>query len=234
MPDVFIAEDKNPIEPIRDKRFSTEKQLKTQKVKNDKKTVVQQAQKSGNMHIFSAFCENPDRVTFQTQEENEKILLFMRKSFITNIPWIITSIIFALAPLLALPFLHFFGSQLSFLPGTYIFVIILFYYLVVITIAFINFITWFFNISIVTQDRIIDIEFSELVYKNIAETKLDLVQDVSYLQIGVIRALFDYGDMLVQTAGTVDNFDIHAIPKPERAVQVVESLIGKGRQAGGL
>lgn len=81
---------------------------------------------------------------------------------------------------------------------------------------------------LVTNQRIVDIDFENLVYKNVAETKLTLVQDVSYTQTGAIRTVFDYGDVLIQTAGTIDNFDLHAVPIPERIVNIVEDLIGKG------
>lgn len=183
------------------------------------------------MHLFTAFKEMPARVCFQTQEQGEIILLFLRRSFVTNVPWIVSAVIFAF-----LPVLFFYAVQLSLAPFTAIppndmFVLFVFYYLILATIIFINFITWYFNIMLVTTQRVIDIDFADLVYKNIAETKISLVQDVSYTQIGVIRALFDYGDVLVQTAGAMDNFDFKAVPKPERVVQIVEDLIGKrGKQ----
>lgn len=99
---------------------------------------------------------------------------------------------------------------------------------------FMSFITWFFNTSLITTERVVDIDFSEVVYKNIAETKMDLVQDVSYTQSSVIRTLFNYGDVLVQTAGTIDNFDLQAVPNPDRAVEIVEEQIGKGRGTSGV
>lgn len=179
------------------------------------------------MHLFTAFKEMPAKVCFQTQEDGETILLFLRRSFVTNISWIFSAIIFAF-----LPVLFFYAVQLSLaplnaIPPSDVFVLFIFYYLILTTIVFINFITWYFNIMLVTTERVVDIDFADLVYKNIAETKISLVQDVSYTQIGVIRAVFDYGDVLIQTAGTLDNFDFKAVPKPERVVQIVEDLIGK-------
>ena len=102
-----------------------------------------------------------------------------------------------------------------------------FYYLIVATYWFINFISWYFNISLVTDKRVIDIDFSNLVYKDVAATKINLVQDVSFAQIGAIRTFFDYGDVLVQTAGTLDNFTFESAPQPENIVHIVEDLIGK-------
>lgn len=181
--------------------------------------------KHTRMHIFTSYCELPPKVTFENQNSDEKILLFLRKEFVTNISWIIGSSLLLLVPV-ALFFLA--PSLFSFLPFSFTLVFTLSYYLLVCSYMFMNFITWYFNINLVTSERIVDIDFEDLVYKNVAETKLSLVQDVSYTQTGAIRTVFDYGDVLIQTAGTIDNFDLHAVPLPERIVNVVEDLIGKG------
>ena len=186
-------------------------------------------QKSGKLGLFTSFSENPEGVSFQNQEEGEKIILFIRKDFITNIGWLVTG-----AFLLLLPLVVFLGQQFLFskytlisIPVNLLLTLFLFYYLFTLTYLFISFITWYFNISLITDRRVVDIDFSSLVYKNIAVTKLDLVQDVSYKQVGVMRTFFDYGNVLVQTAGTIDNFEFDSAPNPEEIVHIVEDLIGK-------
>jgi hypothetical protein len=234
MPDIFISQSSQ-----RDPRIKTETTPNTAEpvfsegeipAQITDTTPLDTLQKN-TMHMFTAFKEMPDRVCFQSQEDGEIILLFLRRNFVTNISWLFSSFVFGF-----LPFLFYYAVQLSLAPVTsippnYIFVLFIFYYLILGTIVFINFITWYFNIMLVTTARIIDINFADLVYKNIAETKISLVQDVSYTQVGVIRALFDYGDVLIQTAGALDNFDFKAVSKPERVVQIVEGLIGqRGKQ----
>jgi len=103
------------------------------------------------------------------------------------------------------------------------------YFLWVITYAFINFVIWYYNAALITNKRIVDIDFHQLVYKDIAETKLALVQDVSYRQQSVIENFFDFGHVLIQTAGTIDNFEFSSLPKPDRIEEIVNELIGKGR-----
>jgi hypothetical protein len=97
----------------------------------------------------------------------------------------------------------------------------------VATYFYINFITWYYNVALITDQRVIDVDFSSLVYKDVATTKLSLVQDISYAQVGVVRTFFDYGNILIQTAGSLDNFIFESSPKPEAAVHIVEELIGK-------
>jgi len=186
--------------------------------------ILQQGQK---VHMFGAYTEKPLGVSFETQSPNETILLFLRRDFVTNIPWIIFSLFLAIVPTLLTLIFKVVNSPLPPLPIRYGVILLAFYYLIVATYVFVNFITWYFNISLITDQRVVDIDFTDLIYTNVAETKLTLLQDVSYTQIGAIRVIFDFGDVLIQTAAAIDNFNLYAVPRPQRVVQVVESLIGK-------
>ena len=219
MPDIFVADTKKNIgtasKTLNDAPLSIPGMSKQQ---GSGKTIPT----GHNMvHLFSSLCKDPEDIVFQNQDENEKVLLFIRKDFITNTKWIVIGIFLILAPLI-FGSLHFIA-----LPLRYNIIFLLFYYLLVTTYLYVNFITWYFNISLVTNIRVVDIEFSGLVYKDVASTKLSLVQDVSYSQIGVIRTFFDYGNILVQTAGTLDNFDFDSAPQPENVVHLIGDLIGR-------
>jgi len=224
MPDIFIAEPKEKNTAVPEKPYVLEKQERS----DGPIPIIQSPMDSNNpVHLFSAFRKNPDGITFRDQEGEETILLFIRHSFITNVRWILAGIFLLILPILISLSLGFFQNPLPSLSNKYYLMIGFFYYLFVATYFYINFITWHFNIALVTDKRIIDINFSNLVYKDIAATKLNLVQDVSFAQIGAIRTFFDYGDVLVQTAGTLDNFTFESAPQPENIVHIIEDLIGK-------
>ncbi len=179
------------------------------------------------VHFFSSFCENPDGISFQNQEHDEVVILFLRKHFITNVPWIATAVFLIILPLI--PPLFFTESSFPFnnISHPLRIIITFFYYLIVFAYAFINFITWYYDVFIITQKRVVDIDFSDLLYHHMAITKLDLVQDVIYSQSGFLRSLFNYGDLFIQTAGNNPNFDGLAIPQPARAANIISNLIGK-------
>lgn len=183
--------------------------------------------KLGRLHLFAAFCENPTNVTFETQEPDEKVLLFLRKSQWVNFPWILMTILLALVPVAAFLLRGNLGALLP--PMNVVLIALPFYYLLVAIYAFLNFITWYYNAAIISNKRVIDVDFHQLVYKDVAETKIALVQDVSYNQIGVLQNMFGFGFVLIQTAGTLDNFEFYDLPKPARVVEVVEELIGGRR-----
>ena len=177
--------------------------------------------------MLSSFCENPANISFQHQHPNEDIVLFLRSHFITNLPWIITGIFLVLLPL-AIPFIMPFLNLDFFSASKNLTIIaLLFYYLVVFSFTLINFMTWFYNIFIVTKERVIDIDYSNVVIHNVAETKMSHIQDVNYTQTGFIHSLFNYGDVFVQTAGNEVNFEALSVPNPREAVKIIASLIGK-------
>jgi hypothetical protein len=91
---------------------------------------------------------------------------------------------------------------------------------------FLNFLNWFYNISLVTNQRVIDFDFRVLFSKQVAATKIVQIEDVSLNEVGLIRSVFDYGDVKIQTAGTVEFFEFLAVPHPEKVVHIISDLIG--------
>lgn len=237
MPDLFIAPNQNQSDPIQTgqdtslhKRIPIDNpepviQQPIQKINN-----TQNQQPKSNTPLFTSFWQNPSGIYFDTQEIDEHIILFLRRHPITNFGWIVTTLIFILIP----PALYYIFTFLhkNFIVDTIKFTsaILAFYYLIVATVAFTYFLNWYYNISLITQKRVVNIMLYSIIIKKIAETKISLVQDVNYQQNGAIRSIFNYGDVLIQTAGTVDNFFINAVPHPENVVHIVENLIGEEGQ----
>lgn len=183
-----------------------------------------------NMNTLASFCKNPKGISFQTQKPNEIIILFLRAHFLTNISWIIFSIILLILPaiitfLLPLFKIDFLSSQVA-VRFTAIYII--FYYLLISSYIFISFLHWFYNVFIVSSERVVDIDYSDIVIHNIAVTNLSHVQDVNYTQSGFIPTFFNYGHLFVQTAGNEMNFEAYSIPKPREATHIIGDLLGKG------
>lgn len=190
------------------------------------------ARSETHFHPLASFCDHPNGVRFSTQQPDETILLFLRAHLVTNVPWIVTTIILAVIPYpIAILFSQIPGLITN-VPNQFFVVLLLFYLLAVFAFAFINFLTWFYNIIIVTNKRIIDIDYSDIVYHDVAQTKMNLIEDVNYTQVGFIRSFFNYGDIFAQTAGGKENIEGLAVPQPARAVQIIADLIGKGGHSG--
>lgn len=163
------------------------------------------------------FC--PDNLKFETMDSEEKVVLFLRKHWITNIPWMLMTAVMFLVPS--------FTSNLSIfatIPDNFMFIFILIWYLISTAYFLESFLTWFFNVYIVTDERIVDIDFFNLIYKEVSDANIDKIQDVTYKMGGVVRTLFNYGDVLIQTASEVPNFEFLAVPKPDKVAKVLQDL----------
>lgn len=183
--------------------------------------------RNGILPLFSSFWQNPRTIYFDTQEPDEHILLFLRRHFITNFSWIFFTIALLILPPLAFYLIQLANYPVSFVPIRLMEIILILYYMLVLTNTFVNFLDWYYNISIITTKRVLDIHLQDLVSKKVSATKINLVQDVDFKQTGTIPSIFNYGDVVMQTAGKEINFIADAVPNPELVVQIVESLIGK-------
>lgn len=177
------------------------------------------------MHLFTAYAENPTGMTFETQQVDEKVIIFMRKHFVVNVPWILATILLFVAPFTVIPFFFMLVPSPVMLPASYKLIGFLFWYLATFGYALLNFIHWYYNIYIVTTERIVDIDFIQLLYKKFSEARLDKIEDVTYTSTGFVATVFNFGDVTIQTAGEAREFDFESIPKPASVVRTIEALI---------
>lgn len=180
---------------------------------------------------FSSYLFMPDDVRFETQEPGETIILLLRRHWITNLLWLLISIFLIVSPIILFPVLSLSGA-IPQIPSSWISFFILGWYLITFSYIFVNFILWYFTVSIVTNERIIDIDFINLLSKKFAETRINRVEDVTMRTGGFIRAFFDYGDVIVQTAAKEAQFEFLAVPHPEKVVRTVNELMGKMEEGG--
>lgn len=186
------------------------------------------SQPSTVMNPLTAFAVNPTSLRFETQEETEKVILFLRQHFIVNVPWILITILLVIAPTVIFPRLfHALSLNVTF-PASYYVIGTMFWYLATFGFALASFIGWFFNIYIVTNERIVDIDFFYLLYKKFSEAELTKIQDINYTSGGILAAIFNYGDVVVETAGELPNIDFESIPYPEKVVETIRELTEHG------
>lgn len=174
---------------------------------------------------LSSFLVRPKVFTFDTRDDEEEIILVLRRHWFTNVRWILLFIFMLLAPAL-LSFVPLIG----FFPGRYQMVFILFWYLITFAIAFENFLSWYFNVFIITEERVIDIDFYNMLSKKFSEAKISMIQDVTSTQGGVSQTLFNYGTILIQTAAEIPVIRIEHIPNPALVIKVLQQMRGEEEQ----
>lgn len=221
MPDIFVDTDSNKEEKSHVPETPSSSHSKQKHISPPPKP-----KETHEVDMLDTFCEYPQGVRFQHQEKDEEIILFLRQHLVTNVPWLIITGLFILAPIILIPLFSYTPFFLFTVPERYLIAFLLFYYLGVISYVFINFIHWFYNIGIVTNKRVVDLDYENIVQVNVAATKVLQIQDVNYTQTGFLRTLFNFGDVFIQTAGQNPNFEFLRVPNPSKATFIIQKLIG--------
>ena len=153
-----------------------------------------------------------DKKKFQEIQEQEEIIKIIHRHwfniFVQFIP-IIAMVILLFGAFAFLP--SFFqgnnsGSLLLFLESTFALFIWLY--------GFFIWIDYYFDIWIITSERIINVEQRGLFIRSMSEVKYSRIQDVTAEEKGVIPTMMDYGDVFVQTAGEKERFVFRKVPNP--------------------
>ena len=167
------------------------------------------------------------KIGFETQAADEEIILLLRAHVFTNIVWIVLVIILFLTPTIISStniFDPIFGSWG--ISSSSARVLALSWYFLAFAIALQNILHWYFNVYILTNKRIVDIDFQQLLYRKISSTELSNVQDITYTKGGIAQSLFDYGDLHIQTAGTLPQFEFLHVPNPSWVQTEIEKAVG--------
>ncbi len=178
--------------------------------------------------FYSSLTLYPDGVTFQNQEVDEEVILLIRRDFITNVPWIISVLLLALVPPALFILVPIFFPVIQ-ITQPFIALAIVFYYLVLFGFTVLYFTIWYFNVGLVTNKRVIDMDVANILVKETSEARLAAIADVTYTQVGSIRGLFDYGDVRVLTETYEQNLEFDRAPNPNMIRKIIgELLVNKG------
>jgi uncharacterized membrane protein YdbT with pleckstrin-like domain len=174
----------------------------------------------GHSHSpIAAFAYYPDRVKFVAADKEEKIVLLLRKHPITNLKWILVAALMILAPTLAS-----FMLPVASLPENFQLIMMMGWYLIVLAYIIEQFLDWYFNVNIVTDERIFDVDFVNLIYREITDANIDQIQDVTVQMGGVLGTTFNYGNVVIQTAAEIPQIEFTAVPKPDAVAQILREL----------
>ncbi len=178
--------------------------------------------------VLSSFMVQP-KVSVEVQQAEEHILLITRQHPLVNLKWILLALFMMLVSL----FFPLFPPYALLLP-TFQFATTVLWYLLITAVVLQGFLNWYFDLFIVTDERIIDVDFKNLIYKNITSTKIDNIEDVTYSISGAIPSLLNFGNVLIQTAGTglqlnpektTPSVEILNTPRPQQVVRLINEMI---------
>ena len=94
------------------------------------------------------------------------------------------------------------------------------------------FLNWYFNVGIISNKRIVDVDFNVVLYKEVTYTLLSHIEDVTSKSGGFFESVFDYGNLFIQTAGTEVNTEFINIPHPSAAAKIIDMVIQQSHYHG--
>ncbi|MEK9151711.1 MAG: PH domain-containing protein [Patescibacteria group bacterium] len=165
------------------------------------------------------------RYHFRGQRENEKILHIIHRHWFDILSHFLLILVFSallIASLFIIPlvFPEVLGAQNArffvFIENTFFIFIWLF--------GFLTWIDYYFDIWIITNERIVNIEQKGLFVRHISELNFFRVQDVTAIVEGLLPTVLNYGDVEVQTAGEENRFIFRQVPDPYHIKDMVMEL----------
>jgi signal transduction histidine kinase len=160
-------------------------------------------------------------------EPNEYIVIIARRHWFSSvlqtlglmfsllIPVFVTSLVFALPDRV---------EQLG-NTGILTIIILISWFFIIWNIAFVIWTNHFLDVLVITNLHIIDIEQVGLWHRQISTVQLQKVQDISSKTEGIIASILNYGELEIQSAGSLTNFIVKGIQKPDLIRQKMNQQI---------
>lgn len=175
---------------------------------------------------------------FPGQAPEEQVALFIRRHWMAFFPWMVV------APVVILILITgFFVAWNTTISPTIVAdpelmraLLIILASMIVLLLLFITLRAWmsfYLDVTIVTERRLVNIEQEGIFQRRIAEQSLLRVQDVSASQRGMFNHFLNYGNLYIETAGEQPNFELHNIPRPNDVAKTILDLHDRIVGAGG-
>lgn len=180
---------------------------------------------------IAAYSELPN-ACYRDQEPGEEVKVLLRQHPVINLRWVIPFLLGILAPVIlnALNPASWPGLEsLTNIPQATLFLALLLWYTFLIGYALQSFLSWYYNVYLITDRRVVDVDFLGLLNYASTEAELRQIQDVEHDQSGLWQMLFNYGNVKIQTAGVRQNLKFEKVPKAHRVADIITDLLPEER-----
>lgn len=171
-------------------------------------------------------------IEFIHKKSYEKIIRTVRRDPITFVPYVLVFIILMLVPIGVFWLINTMFPDLFTSTALYTIAVLgaSIFYLCLYLFYYSYFVAFYLDMWVVTNDRLIDVRQISLFAKSIAELDLYQIQDASSEVKGIFPSIFKYGDVTLQTAGSVPKFIIYNTPNPHELRQLILDLAAEDKR----
>lgn len=170
------------------------------------------------------------RHSFPGQRNNESVFIFLRRHPLSYISLVIVFIIMIIIGIIIYCIVIY--NPDLFIGALYNYGIIFAntFLLASVSFTFVALLDYYFDVHIVTDTRIVDIDQNRLFNRQINELSLEDLEDVSVIIKGFFGTLFSYGSVEIQTAGSKPNFTFNDVPNPREVSQLILDLADQAKR----
>ncbi|KUK83266.1 MAG: Uncharacterized protein XD98_0387 [Microgenomates bacterium 39_6] len=209
-------------EKDKEKRTRDKLKVSSSKNKNKKKPKDRDGSFYDIVHKIrsgAGLSVEPKGVNFADKDKDEEALVVLRRHPVTNLPWLIFSLLMVLA---VLPAIHFgwLSNVSTGLQTTLIYA----WLVLALLVSWSGLLTWYFNVSVISSKRVIDIDFHDLIYREVSDANLDKIEDVTHNMGGLFGIIFNFGDVYIQTAGAKPTIEFLKVPHPAEVASTLRKL----------
>lgn len=98
--------------------------------------------------------------------------------------------------------------------------------------AFLIWIDYYFDVWVVTTERIVNIEQKGMFSRTISELSYGKIQDVTTEVIGFLPSMLNYGNVYVQTAAETERFMFRTVSDPYTIKNIITAQQEKNASSG--
>ncbi len=98
------------------------------------------------------------------------------------------------------------------------------YFLIILLGLFLIIVFYYLNTHIITDIRVVDIDQVGLFSHVVSELHIDKIEDVTSETEGIFGTIFNYGQVFVQTAATIERFEFDNVPNPAGIEKLILDL----------
>lgn len=164
-------------------------------------------------------------------QTDESIYVFSRPYFLAFLPWfglgvllVLMGIIFAVVSWNIFP-------EIRFDPLAHNLFVILTsaYFLLLVPFMTVAFIDFYYDLHIVTDRRVMDIDQNSLFSREVSTLSLDEVQDATARNRGILSSVFNFGDVIIQSSGSQQFFEFNDVLHPNEIATIILDLADQAK-----
>lgn len=165
--------------------------------------------------------EDTPKLPFDLQK-NETVLLFTRRHPVFLVIQMVKHALFGLVPIAALLTVFAITAGLDGRKGQVAGAISLVWFIFWAVRTYFAWYRYNHDTWVVSNQRVVDSVKNHWFHHAMASADLDDVEDISIRRSGLFATAFNFGDLLLQTAGERPNFVLSGIPDPPSVLALVD------------